>query len=103
MTGPIRCTRVDAPAKPSREEVIHRSILQCLRSRPDEISRAVERALTAWEADNPAPTYRIELDAETFEALARLYQGTTVFLPEPLRDIVRVAWHSPAVGEPVGH
>lgn len=28
MTGPIRCTRVDAPAKPSREEVIHRSILQ---------------------------------------------------------------------------
>jgi hypothetical protein len=67
----IRCVRVDPPAKPSRQEAIDRLLTEW---RDDEIANhhlamLISNGLTAWEADTPAPTYRIELDANDFEEL----------------------------------
>jgi hypothetical protein len=68
VVSAIRCVRVDPPVKPSRRDVIAGVVAdpRDYKTLPDRINDALE----AWEAaDNPAPTYRIELDAEAFEAL----------------------------------
>jgi hypothetical protein len=65
----IRCVRVDPPPKPSRKETILEMMSLSEGYSQQQRALMIEHAVAAWEADTPAPTYRIELSAEDFDAL----------------------------------
>jgi hypothetical protein len=89
----IRCVRVDPPARPSRREVIVDLLTDTQKMTYGERADLILDNLDRREADTPAPTYRIELDAEAFEALLAVEMPADMILnlPAPVFAILRAA------------